>query len=55
MRDKLIEALKDAVSAWEFYLSMYVKLGVVPDLSCEEFIADCLLENGVIMDSNNAE
>lgn len=55
MRDRLIKGLKDAVSAWEFYLSMYLKIGEVPDMSCEEFLADRLLENGVIVGKKEGE
>lgn len=55
MREKLIKGLKDAVRAWEFYLTMYLKIGEVPDVSCEEFLADHLLEHGVIVGKKEGE
>lgn len=49
MRDRLIELLKDAMHEWDCYLSICYIINEVPNVGFEEFIADCLLQDGVIV------
>lgn len=53
MRNRLIELLKDAMHAWDCYLSMCFKINEVPNVGFEEFLADCLLQDGVIVENKD--
>lgn len=55
MREKLIKLIKAGCRDWDFYLSMCIKIGEVPNVGFDEFLADFLLENGGIVGKKEGE
>lgn len=55
MRERLIKLLKDASYEWDCYLSRCFKYGEEPDEKFEEFLADYLLQDDVIVAEKDGE
>lgn len=49
MRDRLSELHQEAGSEWNAYLDRCLDEGEEPEMTYDEFIADYLLENGVVV------
>ena len=49
MRDRLVELLYEARNGWEVYFNNSLLKGKTRDKSLPEFVADYLIENGVIV------
>lgn len=53
MRDRLIELHQEAGSEWNAYLDSCLDEGEEPEMTYDEFIADYLLENSVMLQPCN--